>query len=163
MLIVSGFTTQIGIAGSLALIPLMLPTIARVAEEALRLVPVELRNGALALGAPSYKAFFMVTLPAAQSGLITAVLLGVARIIGETAPLLLTTLIGNETNLNVLEGPMATLPTYIYNAIALGDQTSLQRAWGAALVLLLFVGVLFLLARVVASGGVKSGRKKKEK
>jgi phosphate transport system permease protein len=141
----------------------MLPTIARVAEEALRLVPVELRNGALALGAPSYKAFFMVTLPAAQSGIITAVLLGVARVIGETAPLILTTLIANETNVNLFDGGMATLPTYIYNYISLGDQTSLQRAWGAALVLLLFVGVLFLLARLVAGGGVKRSRKKKEK
>jgi phosphate transport system permease protein len=105
----------------------------------------------------------MVTLPAAQSGIITAVLLGVARVIGETAPLLLTTLIANETNLNVFEGGMATLPTYIYNYISLGDQTSLQRAWGAALVLLLFVGILFLLARLVAGGGVKRSRKKKEK
>jgi phosphate transport system permease protein len=105
----------------------------------------------------------MVTLPAAQSGIITAVLLGVARVIGETAPLLLTTLIANETNLNVFEGGMATLPTYIYNYISLGDQTSLQRAWGAALVLLLFVGVLFLLARFVAGGGAKRSRKKKEK
>jgi phosphate transport system permease protein len=163
MLIVSGFTTRVGIAGSLALIPLMLPTIARVAEEALRLVPVELRNGALALGAPSYKAFFMVTLPAAQSGIITAVLLGVARVIGETAPLILTTLIANETNVNLLEGGMATLPTYIYNYISLGDQTSLQRAWGAALVLLIFVGILFVLARLVAGGKTSRSRKKKEK
>lgn len=163
MLIVSGWSNQVGLMASLALIPLMLPTISRVAEESLRLVPTELRNGALALGAPSYKAFFMVTLPAAKSGIVTAVLLGVARIIGETAPLILTVVIANETNVNPLAGGIATLPTYIYNFLYLGDAVSLQRAWGAALVLLIFVGILFIGARVASAGKVGSKPKRRKK
>jgi phosphate transport system permease protein len=151
MLILSGWSGYSGLMGSLALIPLMLPTVARVAEESLRLVPKDLRNGALALGAPSYRAFFMVTLPAAQSGIVTAVLLGIARVIGETAPILLTMTLANGTNLNPLEGGMATLPGYIFNYILLGDPTSIARAWGAALVLLIFVGILFAAARIASS------------
>ncbi|MEY4262410.1 MAG: hypothetical protein RLY88_118 [Actinomycetota bacterium] len=150
MLIVTGITQYAGWAGSVALIPLMLPTVARVTEEALRLVPVELRNGALALGAPAWRAFLQVTLPAARTGILTAVLLGLARVIGETAPLILTTLPGNGTNLNIFEGPIATLPTYIYYYISVGFDTSIQRAWGAALVIMILVAILFTSARLVA-------------
>lgn len=146
-LITTGFTRYAGWLGSLALIPLMLPTVTRVAEEGLRLVPVELRNGALALGAPAFRAFFMVTLPAAKSGIITAVLLGIARIIGETAPLLLTVNYANNTVLNPFEA-MASLPTYIYQNLDSANDTSLQRAWGAALVVLIFVGIIFTAARM---------------
>ncbi|MEY4559128.1 MAG: hypothetical protein RLZ82_143 [Actinomycetota bacterium] len=159
MLILSGFTSYAGWTGSLALIPLMLPTVSRVAEEALRLVPAELRNGALGLGASAWSAFSMVTLPAAKSGLVTAVLLGVARIIGETAPLLLTTSLANKTNLNLVEGGISTLPTYLYGYVSLGYDTSIQRAWGAALVLLMLVGILFVAARVASS--TKSAKKRK--
>jgi phosphate transport system permease protein len=146
-LITTGFTKYAGWLGSLALIPLMLPTVTRVAEEGLRLVPVELRNGALALGAPSYRAFFMVTLPAAKSGIITAVLLGIARIIGETAPLLLTVNYANNTVLNPFDA-MASLPTYIYQNLDSANDTSLQRAWGAAFVVLIMVGIVFTAARM---------------
>lgn len=159
MLILSGFSSYAGWAGSLALIPLMLPTVSRVAEESLRLVPVELRNGALGLGASAWSAFSMVTFPAAKSGLVTAVLLGVARVIGETAPLLLTTTLANKTNLNMLEGGISTLPTYIYGYVSLGYDTSIQRAWGAALVLLMVVGILFVAARIVSRP--KSAKKRK--
>lgn len=159
MLIVSGVTSYAGWAGSLALIPLMLPTVSRVAEEALRLVPAELRNGAIGLGASAWSAFSMVTLPAAKSGLVTAVLLGVARIIGETAPLLLTTALANKTNLNIFEGGISTIPTYLYGYVSLGYDTSIQRAWGAALVLLILVGILFIAARVASSP--KSAKKRK--
>lgn len=159
MLIISGITSYAGWVGSLALIPLMLPTVSRVAEEALRLVPAELRNGALGLGASAWSAFSMVTLPAAKSGLVTAVLLGVARIVGETAPLLLTTSLANKTNLNVLDGGISTLPTYLYGYVSLGYDTSIQRAWGAALVLLMLVGILFIAARVASSP--KSAKKRK--
>ena len=151
MLIISGWSGYSGLMGALALIPLMLPTVSRVAEESLRNVSRDLRNGALALGAPSYRAFFMVTLPAAKSGLVTAVLLGIARVIGETAPLLLTMALANGTNINPLEGGMTTLPSYIFSFIALGDPSSLARAWGAALVLLLFVGILFAAARIASA------------
>jgi phosphate transport system permease protein len=150
MLIVTGFTQYAGWAGSIALIPLMLPTVARVTEEALRLVPVELRNGALALGAPAWRAFLQVTLPAARTGILTAVLLGLARVIGETAPLLLTTMTSNVTNVNIFQGPIATLPTYIYTFITNGFDSSIQRAWGAALVIMILVAILFTSARLVA-------------
>jgi phosphate transport system permease protein len=148
MLIASGVTAYAGFAGAISLVPLMLPTVARVSEEALRLVPKELRNGALALGAPAWRAFLQVTLPAAQSGIVTAVLLGVARVIGETAPLILTTFAANGTNFNIFEGGIATLPTYLYNYVSMGFDTSIQRAWGAALVILILVGVLFAAARI---------------
>lgn len=147
-LIASGITQYAGWAGSLALLPLMLPTVARIAEEALRLVPADYRNGALALGAPAYRAFLQVTLPAAKTGIITAVLLGIARIIGETAPLLLTTFAANNTSFNLFSGSMSSLPTYLYQYISNGNDTSTQRAWGAALVVLILVGVLFTSARV---------------
>jgi phosphate transport system permease protein len=159
--IISGWSAYSGLMGSLALIPLMLPTVSRVAEESLRLVPRELRNGALALGAPAYRAFFMVTLPAAKSGIVTAILLGIARIIGETAPILLTMALANGTNLNPFADGMTTLPSYIFNFIGLGDPIAIARAWGAALVLLLLVGIIFGSARIVSLP--KSAAKKKVK
>ena len=133
-LIASGITQYAGWAGSLALLPLMLPTVARIAEEALRLVPADYRNGALALGAPAYRAFLQVTLPAAKTGIVTAVLLGIARIIGETAPLLLTTFAANNTSFNLFSGSMSSLPTYLYQYISNGNDTSTQRAWGLSLI-----------------------------
>jgi phosphate transport system permease protein len=161
MLIVTGVSQYAGWLGAFALVPLMLPTVSRVTEEALKLVPQELRNGALGLGASSWKAFFQVTLPAAKSGVVTAILLGVARVVGETAPLLLTVFPIAGTNLNLLEGGMATLPTYIYRFVALGFDTAVARAWGAALVLMILVGILFGLARYISRP--KSLKKKKVK
>lgn len=150
-----------GLTGSLALFPLMLPTVARVAEEALRLVPTDLRFAALALGAPNYRAFFQVILPAAKSGLMTALLLGLARVVGETAPLILTMNPSSSTSLNPFDGGMTTLPTYIYNYLASSYQTSQARAWGAALVLLMVVGLLFGLARFLSKS--KTNKKKASK
>jgi len=150
-----------GFTGSLALFPLMLPTVARVAEEALRLVPTDLRFAALALGAPNYRAFFQVILPAAKSGLMTALLLGLARVVGETAPLILTMNPSSSTSLNPFDGGMTTLPTYIYNYLASSYQTSQARAWGAALVLLIVVGLLFGLARFLSKS--KTNKKKASK
>jgi phosphate transport system permease protein len=146
-----------GIFGAVALFPLMLPTVARVAEEALRLVPQDLRLAALGLGAPNYRAFFQVILPAAKTGIITALLLGLARVVGETAPLILTIQANNGTNLNPLDGGVATLPTYIYGFISAGYASSITRAWGASLVLLIIVGILFVSARLL------TGDKKKKK
>jgi phosphate transport system permease protein len=160
-LIVSGISSYSGFAGSLALLPLMLPTVARIAEEALRLVPSELRNGALALGAPAYRAFFQVTLPAAKSGIITALILGVARIIGETAPLILTASTTNGTTLNMF-GAMPSLPYYIYEFLGNGFDTSTQRAWGAALVILILVGILFTIARVLTRKKNLTAKKRKK-
>jgi phosphate transport system permease protein len=126
-----------------------LPTVARVAEESLRLVPADLRWAALALGAPNYRAFFQVVLPAAKSGIVTALLLGLARIVGETAPLILTINANNTTNLNPFSGGIATLPTYVYGFLGSGYETSQARAWGGALVLLLLVASLFIGARLL--------------
>lgn len=159
MFIATGVSSYAGYAGSLALVPLMLPTVARVSEEALRLVPKELRNGALALGAPSWRAFLMVTLPAAKSGIITAVLLGIARIIGETAPLLLTIFTTNVTNLNMFDGGVASLPTYLFLNLSFGTDGSIARAWGAAATILIVVAIIFSAARI-ASSPRKSGKKK---
>jgi phosphate transport system permease protein len=124
-----------GIFGALALFPLMLPTVARVAEEALRLVPADLRLAALGLGAPNYRAFFQVILPAAKSGIITALLLVLARVVGETAPL-------------------------IYGFISAGYASSITRAWGASLVLLILVGILFITARLLTADKKKKKAKK---
>lgn len=159
MFIATGVSAYAGYAGSLALVPLMLPTVARVTEEALRLVPKELRNGALALGAPAWRAFFMVTLPAAKSGIITAVLLGIARIIGETAPLLLTIFQNNVTNWNMFEGGMAALPTYLFLNLSFGTDGSIARAWGAAATIMILVAIIFTAARLVAAPRKAKARK----
>ena len=161
MFIVTGVSEYAGWLGAFALVPLMLATVSRVTEESLKLVPQELRNGALGLGASSWKAFFQVTLPAARSGVVTAVLLGVARVVGETAPLLLTVFPVSGTNFNLFAGGMATLPTYVYRFVSLGFDTAVARAWGAALVLMIMVGVLFGLARYISRP--KSIKKKKVK
>jgi len=160
IIVTFGFSKS-GIFGSIALFPLMLPTVARVAEEALKLVPADLRLAALALGAPNYKAFFQVILPAAKSGLITALLLGLARVIGETAPLLLTVNVNNGTSWNPFNGPMETLPAYVYGYLASSFNSAHQRAWGAGLVLLLLVAVLFGSARFL--GRAKSMKSKPTK
>ena len=153
-----------GLTGALALFPLMLPTVARVAEESLKLVPADLRLAALALGAPNYRAFFQVILPAAKSGIITALLLGLARVVGETAPLILTTNANNGTNLNPFAGGIASLPTFVYSFLGSGYATSQQRAWGGALVLLMLVGVLFASARIFGrTKSLKSKSKGKKK
>jgi len=160
IIVTFGFTKS-GIFGSMALFPLMLPTVARVAEEALKLVPSDLRLAALALGAPNYKAFFQVILPAAKSGLITALLLGLARVIGETAPLILTVNTNNGTSWNPLEGPMETLPAYVYGYLSSSFVSAHQRAWGGGLVLLVLVAVLFGSARFL--GRAKSMKSKPTK
>ena len=160
IIVTFGFTKS-GIFGSLALFPLMLPTVARVAEEALKLVPSDLRLAALALGAPNYKAFFQVILPAAKSGLITALLLGLARVIGETAPLILTVNTNNGTSWDPFNGPMETLPAYVYGYLSSSFTSAHQRAWGGGLVLLVLVAVLFGSARFL--GRAKSMKSKPTK
>ncbi|MEO0313098.1 MAG: hypothetical protein RL140_328 [Actinomycetota bacterium] len=159
MFVVTGVLRPAGILGALALIPLMLPTVARVVEESLKLVPQDLRNAAIGLGASKFKAFMQVTLPAAKSGIITAVLLGIARILGETAPILLTTLMGSGTNLNVFQDAFATLPTYLFNNLANSTEVSFSRAWGTALVMMIFVGAAFVSIRIVSRN--KTSAKKK--
>jgi phosphate transport system permease protein len=143
-----------GLMGSLALTILMIPTIARTAEEMLRLIPNELREAGVALGGTQWRTVAGVVLPAARSGLVTAIILGIARIIGETAPLLLVSGGGDAVNLNPADGAMGSLPYYIWKAFLTGGTPeAFARAWAGMLVLLSFIFILFGLARYL------SGRK----
>ena len=153
--IATGLSRPAGWLGSAALMFLMLPTVIRMSVEVLKLVPADLRSAALALGAPRKNAFFQVILPAAKSGIITAVLLGVARVVGETAPLLLVTRPTSNTNANLFSGDMVTLPTYMFGFLTAGYDTGRARAWGSAFVLLITVGILFALVRKFGSNEVK--------
>jgi phosphate transport system permease protein len=150
-LVVTGAMTQSALAGGLAYAILMLPTVARTAEEVLKLVPDELRTGALALGSTRARTVFQVVLPAAKTGIITAIILGVARVVGETAPLLLAAGNADATVVNPTGSPIASIPTYIFNNVALPYPDAVTRAWGAALVLIILVAILFTLARVLGS------------
>jgi phosphate transport system permease protein len=136
-----------GLFGGFALAILMLPTVARTAEEVLLLIAQDLREAGLALGATQWRTVAMVVVPAAKSGLITAVILGVARIAGETAPLLFTTGGGDVTNLNPVDGVMGSIPFAIWKALISGSEESNARAWASILVLLVLVMVLFFSAR----------------
>lgn len=136
-----------GLAGALALAVLMLPTVARTSEEVLKLVPEDLRSAGYALGARQWRTAFMVVIPTVRSGLTTAAILGVARVVGETAPLLLTSLSNTTLSLNPVDGPLASLPTYIFGYLQIGSEYAVARAWTGSLVLLFIVLVLFTLAR----------------
>jgi len=133
--------------GSLALGILMLPTVARTSEEVLKLVPDDLRSASLALGARQWRTTLMVVLPTVRSGLITAAILGVARVIGETAPLLLTAGSNTAFWFNPLKGPIASLPIYVFGMLQIGTEYAVNRAWTGALVLMLTVFALFFTAR----------------
>jgi phosphate transport system permease protein len=140
-----------GLMGSLALTILMIPTIARTAEEMLHLIPNELREAGVALGGTQWRTVAGVVLPAAKSGLVTAIILGIARIIGETAPLLLVTGGGDALNLNPTQGAMGSLPYYIWKSFLTGGTPeAFARAWGGMLVLLSFIFILFGLARYLS-------------
>jgi len=140
-----------GLMGSFALSILMIPTIARTAEEMLRLIPNELREAGVALGSTQWKTVSAVVLPAAKSGLITAIILGIARIIGETAPLLLVSGGGDSLNLNPTNGAMGSLPYYIWKAFLTGGtEEAFARAWAGMLVLLIFIFILFGLTRFLS-------------
>jgi phosphate transport system permease protein len=133
--------------GSLALAILMIPTVARTSEEVLNLIPNDLREAGVALGGTQWRTVAMIVVPAAKSGLLTAVILGIARIAGETAPILLLAGGGDRFNYNPLSGPMGSLPYYVWNAFRAGTPESIARAWTGLLVLLIIVFVLFAIAR----------------
>jgi len=139
-----------GFMGALALSILMIPTVARTAEEVLKLVPADLREAGLALGATQWKTVGIVVIPAAKSGLVTAVILGVARIAGETAPLLFTTGGADDTNLNPIDGNMGSIPFYIWKALIDGSPEAASRAWAGLLILMIAVLALFSLARYLS-------------
>jgi phosphate transport system permease protein len=144
---------QTGLSASLALAVLMLPTVTRTAEVVLRLVPGGLREASLALGGGEWSTVRRVVLPTARTGLLTAVILGVARVIGETAPLILTSLGNTHYNANPLKGNQDALPLMIYRLIRFPQTASIERAWTGALVLLGLVLVLFIVARVLGGRG----------
>jgi phosphate transport system permease protein len=144
-----------GLMGALALSILMIPTIARTSEEVLLLIPSELREAGVALGGTQWRTVAMIVVPAARSGLITAMILGVARIAGETAPLLLLTGGGDKVNPNPFDGPMGSLPYYIWKSFYAGSEESITRAWAGLLVLIVIILVLFISARSLSSRKVK--------
>jgi len=135
--------------GSLALALLMLPIVIRAVEVILLQVPGALRESALALGAPRWRVVFNVVLPTALPGMVTGLLLAIARAAGETAPLLFTAAATMKVNFNLGE-PMNSLPVQIYNDVISPTSAVVERAWGAALTLVVMILLLNLLARVVA-------------
>ena len=139
-----------GFAGSLALMILMIPTIARTSEEVLLLIPNDLREAGVALGGTQWRTVALVVVPAAKSGLVTALILGIARVAGETAPLVLLTGGGEKVNLNPFDGPMGSLPIYIWKCFGQGTEASIARAWSGILVLLVIVLALFTAARFLS-------------
>jgi phosphate transport system permease protein len=142
-----------GFMGAVALSVLMIPTVVRATEEMLKLVPNELREASYALGVQKWRTITKVVLPTALAGIVTGVMLAVARVIGETAPLLLTAGFTSTLNLNPFEGRMTTLPVFAYYSYVtpgVPPQFGYERAWTAALVLIIIVLGLNLLARFVA-------------
>jgi phosphate transport system permease protein len=134
--------------GSVALALLMLPVVTRAAEVVLNLVPNSLREAALALGAPRWKVVFRIVLPTALPGLITGSMLAIARGAGETAPLLFTAFAVNATSWN-LGQQMNSLPIQIFNDVRQPQSNIVERAWGAALTLVVMVLILTMIARLV--------------
>jgi phosphate transport system permease protein len=149
-LVVVAMGTFSALAGAIALTVLMWPIIARATEEILRLVPQELREGALALGLPRWKVILRVVIPTAGSGIFTAIMLAVARGMGETAPILLTALGQEFLTFNAV-GPADAVPLRIYNYARTPVVSQHTIAWGGAIVLLVAVLVLSITARVLAT------------
>ncbi|WP_052849287.1 phosphate ABC transporter permease PstA [Streptomyces avicenniae] len=139
-----------GFAGAMALSILMMPIVVRSTEEMLKLVPAELREASLALGVPKWRTILRVVLPTAIGGIATGVMLALARIAGETAPIILLVFGTNMINGNVFEGAQSSLPLYVYEQWSFGTEAAYDRAWAAALVLIAFVMILNLAARAVA-------------
>jgi phosphate transport system permease protein len=141
-----------GLGGAVALSLLMIPVVVRSCEEMLKLVPHELREAAYALGVPKWRTIVKVVLPTAMAGLVTGIMLAVARVVGETAPLLIIAGSTDSLNLNLFGERMMTLPVFIYYSYmqpGVPPEFGQARAWGAALVLIVIVMALNLLARAI--------------
>jgi phosphate transport system permease protein len=153
---------RMGIGGAVALSVLMIPIVVRSAEEMLKLVPHELREASYALGVPKWRTIVKVVLPTAMSGILTGVTLAIARVIGETAPLLIIAGKTDSVNFDLFAERMMTLPVYIYYSYTqpgVPPQFGQERAWGAALVLIAIVMLLNLLARTLGKAlAPKTGR-----
>ncbi|WP_406200477.1 phosphate ABC transporter permease PstA [Kitasatospora sp. NBC_01560] len=140
-----------GFSGALALAILMMPVVVRSTEEMLKLVPNELREASYALGVPKWKTILRIVLPTAIGGITTGLMLAVARITGETAPVLMLVFGADYINSNPFDGPQQSLPMYIWQQYAVvNNDYGYARAWGAALVLIAFVMGLNLIARGIA-------------
>ncbi|MFB7460233.1 MULTISPECIES: phosphate ABC transporter permease PstA [unclassified Streptomyces] len=141
-----------GFAGSLALAILMMPVVVRSTEEMLKLVPNELREASLALGVPKWRTILRVVLPTSIGGITTGIVLAIARIAGETAPVLLLVFGNPFINTNPFEGAQSSLPLYIYQQYtnSAGSGAAYDRAWAASLTLIAFVMILNLVARGIA-------------
>lgn len=143
-----------GLSGAVALSILMIPTVVRSTEEMLRIVSNELREASYALGVPKWRTILKVVLPTSIAGIITGVVLAIARVIGETAPLLVTASVTASMNLNPLAHPMTTLPVFVYNQYMYAPGIDLEfyhaRAWTGALVLIIIVMALNLIGRLIA-------------
>lgn len=147
-----------GFAAAIALFVLMLPSITRTTEEVLRVVPGGLREASLALGASEWRTVRQVVLPTARSGLVTAVILGVAIAAGETAPLIFTAFGANTMNADPFHGPQGALPLVLYENIFAAQAVVVQLAFTAAFVLLALVLILFVLARLLGRRSTRKGR-----
>jgi phosphate transport system permease protein len=147
--LVLGFQRS-GFAATFALAILMIPVVVRSTEEMLKLVPNELREASLALGVPRWRTIVKVVIPTALPGIVTGVMLGVARVMGETAPLLLLTGFTSSINTDLLHGPQASLPLIIFDQAQRPSDIAISRAWGTALVLIVIVMLLNLVGRIVA-------------
>jgi phosphate transport system permease protein len=150
LILALGFARE-GFCAGMALSVMMLPIIARSADVALRVVPGGLREASLALGASQWSTVRRVVIPTAKSGLATAVILGMARAVGETAPILITSGASTFFNAHPFNGnEMNSLPLYIFTAVRSGEPAFIERGFGAAMVLLLFVLILFFTARYLS-------------
>lgn len=140
-----------GMAAALSLTILMMPVVVRTTEEMLKLVPMDLREASYALGVPKWITIVKIVIPTALSGIITGVMLAVARVAGETAPLLLTTFMTQSINWDVFSGPQAAIPTFVWDQIANGTEFSMDRAWAGAFVLIVLVAVIYIAAKLLAA------------
>jgi phosphate transport system permease protein len=149
-----------GWAAAMAISISMLPIITRASEEVLRLVPDGLREASLALGGSEWRTTWKVVLPTARSGLITAVILGIARAIGETAPLIATAFGSYVMNTNPFSGAQAALPLYIYKQVTESSSPNVQaRAWAGAYALMGLVLILFIFARLIGWSAARAQRR----
>jgi phosphate transport system permease protein len=142
-----------GFAVSLALVLMMLPVIVRATEEMLRIVPMDLREASYALGVPKWKTITRIVLPAGLSGIITGIMLALARVMGETAPLLILVGYSQAMNFDMFTGFMGSLPGMMYDQTSAGagaNPVPTDRLWGAALTLILLIAAINVGARVVA-------------
>jgi phosphate transport system permease protein len=148
-----GEGVRMGFGGAVALSVLMIPLVVRSTEEMLKLVPNELREASYALGVPKWRTILKVVIPTSIAGIITGITIAIARVIGETAPLLIICGATDSVNFNPFDGRMMTLPVFIYSQYknpGFPPEFGIERAWGAALVLTVIVMALNLVARTVS-------------